>query len=116
MKNNILFLAGFLFCLISQAQNNINYKAVINDNQGSPLSNQLIVIQFSILQGDSQTMVYSENHTPTTDTNGLIILNIGEGTILSGDYTSIDWASETCLLYTSPSPRDQRGSRMPSSA
>ena len=22
----------------------------------------------------------------------------------------------TCLLYTSPSPRDQRGSRMPSSA
>ena len=23
---------------------------------------------------------------------------------------------ETCLLYTSPSPRDQRGSRMPSSA
>ena len=24
--------------------------------------------------------------------------------------------SITCLLYTSPSPRDQRGSRMPSSA
>ena len=24
--------------------------------------------------------------------------------------------SGTCLLYTSPSPRDQRGSRMPSSA
>ena len=24
--------------------------------------------------------------------------------------------SRTCLLYTSPSPRDQRGSRMPSSA
>ena len=23
---------------------------------------------------------------------------------------------ETCLLYTSPSPRDQRGSRMPASA
>ena len=25
-------------------------------------------------------------------------------------------ATGTCLLYTSPSPRDQRGSRMPSSA
>ena len=25
-------------------------------------------------------------------------------------------AMQTCLLYTSPSPRDQRGSRMPSSA
>ena len=31
----------------------------------------------------------------------------------------IEWEMEfvkTCLLYTSPSPRDQRGSRMPSSA
>ena len=26
------------------------------------------------------------------------------------------YQSEDCLLYTSPSPRDQRGSRMPSSA
>ena len=28
----------------------------------------------------------------------------------------IDPEARTCLLYTSPSPRDQRGSRMPSSA
>ena len=27
-----------------------------------------------------------------------------------------DYPSRRCLLYTSPSPRDQRGSRMPSSA
>ena len=26
------------------------------------------------------------------------------------------YVSKICLLYTSPSPRDQRGSRMPSSA
>ena len=31
-----------------------------------------------------------------------------------GFYTEID--SETCLLYTSPSPRDATLSRMPSSA
>ena len=31
-----------------------------------------------------------------------------------GTFTFLQWA--TCLLYTSPSPRDQRGSRMPSSA
>ena len=28
----------------------------------------------------------------------------------------IYWLINICLLYTSPSPRDQRGSRMPSSA
>ena len=31
-------------------------------------------------------------------------------------YPEISDVSATCLLYTSPSPRDQRGSRMPSSA
>ena len=29
---------------------------------------------------------------------------------------AINSVRESCLLYTSPSPRDQRGSRMPSSA
>ena len=42
-----------------------------------------------------------------------------------GELTWVQWRDETehrlvkahgCLLYTSPSPRDQRGSRMPSSA
>ena len=32
------------------------------------------------------------------------------------DYLARLYIEEACLLYTSPSPRDQRGSRMPSSA
>ena len=32
------------------------------------------------------------------------------------DVVDLDVERERCLLYTSPSPRDQRGSRMPSSA
>ena len=34
----------------------------------------------------------------------------------NGNYVFYDVPFGTCLLYTSPSPRDQRGSRMPSSA
>ena len=37
------------------------------------------------------------------------------GCDLSKKYVEIN-SDYTCLLYTSPSPRDQRGSRMPSSA
>ena len=32
------------------------------------------------------------------------------------DFAALAKKYSTCLLYTSPSPRDQRGSRMPSSA
>ena len=37
-----------------------------------------------------------------------------EGRVICAEYK--DFYLVTCLLYTSPSPRDQRGSRMPSSA
>jgi len=94
----------FVCCLIlpvyvgiAQSQS-INYKAIIRDNGGAILANDLIIIQFTILQGDTQISVYSENHSPTTDANGLIVLNIGEGTILSGDYATIDWASDAHFL------------------
>ena len=36
-------------------------------------------------------------------------------TILKNETTDV-WLSKTCLLYTSPSPRDPWKSRMPSSA
>ena len=35
--------------------------------------------------------------------------------LVNGDSAYFVWLNH-CLLYTSPSPRDQRGSRMPSSA
>ena len=34
----------------------------------------------------------------------------------SADTPALKILTKICLLYTSPSPRDQRGSRMPSSA
>ena len=40
-----------------------------------------------------------------------VTVQLGDG--WAGDYKGGYWG---CLLYTSPSPRDQRGSRMPSYA
>ena len=51
---------------------------------------------------------------PTAETMIVIPSTLQMGWKLSSPFFCA--ASETCLLYTSPSPRDQRGSRMPSSA
>ena len=49
-----------------------------------------------------------------------LILNewdpIGVSDSVDDEYDSLNFKAYSCLLYTSPSPRDQRGSRMPSSA
>ena len=39
-----------------------------------------------------------------------------EDQVKEREIDEIDAPEDPCLLYTSPSPRDQRGSRMPSSA
>ena len=46
---------------------------------------------------------------------GLTVTGYVYGALFFGTYLRRSQAT-TCLLYTSPSPRDQRGSRMPSSA
>ena len=60
--------------------------------------------------------------SPKFDNNGLIPVTTTDGSsgeLLMHGYMNAEALKktiETCLLYTSPSPRDQRGSRMPSSA
>ena len=53
-----------------------------------------------------------------TLTGGVDVIDDRIGTIscITGNFTPGDTQTCTCLLYTSPSPRDKRQSRMPSSA
>ena len=53
----------------------------------------------------------ADDKTMTTAADGYYQFELPMG----GDYT-VTPEKDICLLYTSPSPRDQRGSRMPSSA
>jgi hypothetical protein len=53
------------------------------------------------LQGStSGTAVYIESHTVTTNENGLASIEIGGGTIISGSFTSIDWATGSYFIKT----------------
>ena len=60
-------------------------------------------VWFTVLRGKSQTKK-----------EALAGFYLGAATAVYDDL--FDHYDYTCLLYTSPSPRDQRGSRMPSSA
>ena len=57
-------------------------------------------------------------HAGTLDplATGILPIALGEATKTVPFMMEAAKSYEVCLLYTSPSPRDQRGSRMPSSA
>ena len=59
------------------------------------------------------------SHGVFVDANGIYQIDIADLSIrqlAKGKFDYINTQLGPCLLYTSPSPRDQRGSRMPSSA
>jgi hypothetical protein len=72
----------------------INYPAIARNASGSVLVNQSLSIRISLLEGASTgTQVYSETHAATTNQFGLFSLRIGDGTIVSGDFATINWGS-----------------------
>lgn len=105
MKPSLKTITFCLLCFSAfystiQAQQSINYKAVIKDNNGNAITNDVVPVQFNILKGIAQTNVYSELHTPSTDDNGILIVNIGDGILVGGSPTfdTIDWASDSHFL------------------
>ena len=101
----IIFLIAVLITTLSVAQTEnetINYKAIIKDNLGNVVANNNnVLVQFKILEGVAQTNVFEEIHSASTDANGFLIVNIGDGTLLSQSldaYINIDWASQDHFL------------------
>ncbi|MGU3374429.1 beta strand repeat-containing protein [Chryseobacterium sp. M5A1_1a] len=104
----ILLLFGILFGLfmgLAQAPEKMSYQAVVRNGSGQLLSNQAIAIRLSILQGSAAgPSVYSERLTGNTNANGLVTLEIGTGTVLSGTFSTIDWPSGSYYLKTETDP------------
>ncbi|MTE26328.1 tail fiber domain-containing protein [Winogradskyella ouciana] len=95
MKKITSLLVACLFCFTVYAQNNyINYKALVKDDLGNVVANQSIDVRFTIFAGAVQ--VYEETHSPTTDANGIVILDIGNGTT-TDMFSAIDWSASTSL-------------------
>ena len=80
------------------------------------VSSTYLLKQLQVLGG----VINNSNTLPILD-NFLFDLKESKLTVSASDLettmsTVLEVDSDSCLLYTSPSPRDQRGSRMPSSA
>ncbi|MCD6446659.1 MAG: hypothetical protein J7L40_00680, partial [Candidatus Marinimicrobia bacterium] len=88
--------------LFAQTPESFKYQAVIRDASGNVITNQTVGLQIEILQGsETGTSVYSETWNVLTNTFGLINLNIGEGNVQSGIFSSIDWGNDSYFVKIS---------------
>ena len=87
--------------LFAQVPPKMSYQAVIRNINNTLTTSTQVGIQISILQGSiTGIAVYTETHTPKTNANGLISLEIGSGTVITGVFTEIDWATGPYFIKT----------------
>jgi uncharacterized protein (TIGR02145 family) len=107
MKKISFLIASMLLALSIQAQapQKFSYQTVIRNSSNQLLIGQTVSIKISILQGSANgSAEYAETHTPQTNANGLATLEIGGGTLLSGNFANINWANGPFFVKTETDP------------
>jgi len=96
-KSMLLLVALFIFTsvtLMAQSPQKINFQSIVRNTSGVIFSNKTLGLKISILSDSiTGTQVYSETHSSTTDAIGLVSLQIGSGTALSGAFATINWGN-----------------------
>ena len=107
MKIFYSVIAGLLLTasVWAQAPQKMSYQAVIRDNSSALITSTIVGMQISILQGSPNgTAVYVETQSPTTNANGLVSLQIGTGTVITGTFAGINWAAGPYFIKTETDP------------
>lgn len=91
--------------VFAQAPQGMSYQAVVRDASQNLVAGQAVGTQVRIIQGSvSGGAVYVETHTLNTNINGLLTLEIGSGTVVAGDFATIDWANGPYYIKTETDP------------
>ncbi len=90
----------------AQSPEKMSYQAVVRNSSNQLMQNNAVGMRISILQGTTTgTAVYVETHTPTTNGNGSVTIEIGNGTVVSGSFPSIDWGNGPYFIQTEIDPQ-----------
>jgi uncharacterized protein (TIGR02145 family) len=86
-----------------QSPQKMSYQAVIRDDNSVLVKSHAVGMRISILQGVNP--VYVETHSTSTNANGLVTIEIGGGTFVSGvAFSAIDWSAGIYSIKTETDP------------
>lgn len=77
----------------------------MRSSQNEALSNQDVSFRMSVLKGSTDgEVVYAESHSVTTSSAGLADLLIGDGGVISGTFSGINWGDDSYFLKVEVDP------------
>ena len=107
MKKIYSIIGGFLLTInvCAQAPQKMSYQAVIRNNNNTLLTSTTVGMKISVLQGSTTGIpVFVETHIQSTNSNGLVSLEIGTGTVITGTFAGINWANGPYFIKTETDP------------
>lgn len=107
MKNLFTTTVFLLTVLITwaQAPQLMTYQAVIRDGSNNLVTSTTVGMQISILQSSPTGIAsYIETHSASTNANGLVTIQIGNGTPVAGSFSAIDWSNGPYFIKTETDP------------
>lgn len=109
MKTYIISIICAILAIatLAQAPQSFTHQAVIRDGNNQLILNSPVGMRTTILQGNPHgTIVYQEIYTPNPQTNahGLITLEIGSGSVLIGNFVTINWENGPYFIKTEADP------------
>ena len=96
MKQLQILLLVMLLSLtgLAQSPSSFSYQAIVRNNNGALVQNQAVLLRIRINNNSvNGTLLYQEVHAVSTNSNGLVNLNIGLGNVVQGNFASIAWAN-----------------------
>ena len=97
---SIIVTLAIISTVFSQSPEKMSYQAVLRNSSNNLVSNVTVGMKISILQGSAEGAVaYAETHSPKTNANGLVIVEIGTGST-SDDFSVIDWSNGPYFIKT----------------
>ncbi len=97
----ILHLSALFITFLSFAQvpQGISYQAIALNGSGNPVVSSNVGVRLSVLDNSATgTVLYTETQTKTTNPQGLFNLVIGQGTVVSGTFSTINWGTNSKFL------------------
>ena len=100
-----VFICLFSLNALAQAPEKMSYQAVVRDNANALVVDKVVGMRISILRGSvSGTAAYVETLSPRSNINGLVTLEIGAGTVVSGSFAGLNWSTGPYFIQTEIDP------------
>ena len=95
----LILAVSFILPTFAQVPQKMNYQAVARNSSGTPITNHLIGIKFTIREASaSGPDIFAETMTATTNSMGTFSVEIGGGTAVLGSFATIPWNTGSKFL------------------